>query len=86
MKIDSLTGQYFGVANIGSRPTVSGVKQQLEVHIFDFNKNIYGETIEVILLSKLREEMKFDTISNLTEQIEYDSKQARKFVRALRHS
>jgi riboflavin kinase/FMN adenylyltransferase len=86
VKIDSLTGQYFGVANIGSRPTVSGVKQQLEVHIFDFNKNIYGETIEVVLLSKLREEIKFDTISNLTEQIEYDSKQARKFVRALRHS
>jgi riboflavin kinase/FMN adenylyltransferase len=86
VKIDSLTGQYYGVANIGSRPTVSGVKQQLEVHIFDFNKNIYGETIEVILLSKLREEIKFDTISNLTEQIEYDSKQARKFVRALRHS
>ena len=40
-------GQYYGVANIGCRPTLNGVRQQLEVHIFDFDGDIYGQAIEV---------------------------------------
>ncbi|GHG02519.1 bifunctional riboflavin kinase/FAD synthetase [Thalassotalea marina] len=76
--------QYFyGVANIGSRPSVFGIRQQLEVHIFDFNKNIYGQSIEVVLLDKLRPERKFDSLAELTEQISKDSEQARAFIEAL---
>lgn len=71
-----------GVANIGSRPSVMGVKQQLEVHIFDFDTEIYGQSIEVILLKKIREEKKFDSLAQLTEQINEDSKQARTFFAA----
>lgn len=70
----------FGVANIGSRPTVAGVRQQLEVHIFDFNRNIYGEIIEVVLLKKLRKEMKFSDVTELTAQIEKDSLQAQRYL------
>lgn len=70
----------YGVANVGSRPTVSGIRQQLEVHIFDFNEQIYGEVIEVILLKKLRNELKFESLEALTEQIDKDSKQARAFL------
>lgn len=48
-----------GVANVGQRPTVDGVRQQLEVHFFDFSTNLYGEQLEVCLLHKLRDEVKF---------------------------
>jgi len=80
VKVNTLLGTYFGVANIGSRPTVAGVRQQLEVHIFDFNADLYGQTIEVVLLKKLRKEMNFDSISALTEQIMIDSEQAREYI------
>lgn len=68
---------YQGVANIGTRPTLSGIRQQLEVHIFDFNQSIYGQHIEVVMVKKLREERKFDSITALKEQIQLDSEQAK---------
>lgn len=83
VKINCTEGSYYGVANIGARPTVSGLRQQLEVHVFDFSKDIYGQTIEVVLLKKLREEMKFESIAELSTQISQDSELARQYVRAL---
>ncbi|WP_426359999.1 bifunctional riboflavin kinase/FAD synthetase [Pseudocolwellia sp. HL-MZ19] len=83
VKVKTGKGLFFGVANIGSRPTVAGIRQQLEVHIFDFDFDLYGQTIEVILLKKLRKEMKFDSLTALTEQIVIDSEQARQFVQVL---
>jgi len=80
VKIKTVENEYFGVANIGSRPTVSGIRQQLEVHIFDFNADLYGQTIEVVLLKNLRKEMKFDSISALTAQIKLDSEEARSYI------
>jgi len=77
-------GEYYGVANIGSRPTVAGIRQQLEVHVFDFESDLYGQTIEVILLSKLREEQRFHSVEQLTEQIAKDSQQAQQFVSLLK--
>jgi riboflavin kinase/FMN adenylyltransferase len=71
------------VANIGSRPTISGVRQQLEVHIFNFNEDIYGQTIEVIMLKKLRDEIKFSSLDDLKKQISQDSEQAKAFVQHL---
>ncbi len=71
---------FFGVANIGSRPTVNGLRQQLEVHIFNFEKNIYNQTIEVVLLKKLRNEQKFSSLTELTTQITKDSEQARLYL------
>jgi len=71
---------FFGVANIGSRPTVDGIRQQLEVHIFNFSGNLYGQVIEVILLKKLRNEQRFETIEALTQQIALDSASAKHFL------
>ncbi|MFB1014218.1 MAG: bifunctional riboflavin kinase/FAD synthetase [Alteromonadaceae bacterium] len=79
VQIKTIDGSYYGVANIGSRPTVSGTIAQLEVHIFDFSKNLYGQHIEVIILKKLRSEVKFESIDALTKQIDADTKQARIF-------
>lgn len=66
-----------GVANIGNRPTVNGVRQQLEVHLFDFQGNIYGKQLEVALLHKLRGEHKFESFEALKQQIELDAEAAR---------
>ncbi|KJY76017.1 FMN adenylyltransferase [Vibrio coralliilyticus] len=66
-----------GVANIGNRPTVNGVRQQLEVHLFDFQANLYGKQLEIVLLHKLRDEHKFDSFEALKQQIELDAEAAR---------
>lgn len=70
-----------GVANIGQRPTVEGVRQQLEVHLFDFHANLYGKQLEVSLLHKLRDEKKFDSFDLLKQQIELDAEAARVWLR-----
>ena len=83
VQVKTSIGQFYGVANIGSRPTVSGIRQQLEVHIFDFNADLYGQSIEVVMLNKLRNEIKFLSISELTTQISKDSEQARRYLNNL---
>ncbi|NRF26626.1 bifunctional riboflavin kinase/FAD synthetase [Vibrio coralliilyticus] len=70
-----------GVANIGNRPTVNGVRQQLEVHLFDFQANLYGKQLEIVLLHKLRDEHKFDSFEVLKQQIELDAEAARVWLR-----
>ncbi len=62
-----------GVANIGNRPTVDGKENRLEVHIFDFSQDIYGQNIEVCLLEKIRDEIKFDSFEALKGQIQEDA-------------
>lgn len=83
VKINTIDGAFFGVANIGSRPTVSGIRQQLEVHIFNFKKDIYGQSIEVVLLNKLREEQRFSSLDELKQQISKDSEQALQYTQAM---
>lgn len=64
---------YDGIANVGNHPTVGeAIEALLEVHIFDFDKNIYGERIEVDLLSFIRAEKKFNSIEELKKAIEND--------------
>ncbi|KJR31982.1 riboflavin biosynthesis protein RibF [Vibrio navarrensis] len=72
-----------GVANIGQRPTVNGVRQQLEVHLFDFQANLYGKQLEVVLLNKLRDEKKFESFDALKRQIELDAEAARVWLHQL---
>ncbi|WNC73338.1 bifunctional riboflavin kinase/FAD synthetase [Thalassotalea psychrophila] len=80
VKAKALGKSVYGVANIGSRPTVNGIRQQLEVHIFDFNNDLYGQQIEVALLKKLRAEQRFASLDELTAQIAKDSEQARNYI------
>jgi riboflavin kinase/FMN adenylyltransferase len=80
VKVLTAQGQFDGVANIGDRPTINGIRQQLEVNLFDFNSNIYGQTIEVIVKNKLREVIKFDNLEALTTQILKDVEQAKAFL------
>lgn len=67
-----------GVANVGVRPTVGGKVPVLEVHLFDFDANIYGKNIRVVFRKKIREEQKFDGLDALKKQIQLDISSARK--------
>lgn len=68
-----------GVANIGKRPTVDGHHLQLEVHLFNFDKTIYGEQVCVQFKHKLRNEQRFESFEALKQQIAKDSEQAKSF-------
>jgi riboflavin kinase / FMN adenylyltransferase len=73
-----------GVANVGVRPTVSGDnKALLEVHLFDFDRDIYGEHVQVHFLHKLRDEQKFSDLTALISQIEQDCSEAKKYFSVL---
>ena len=58
--------------NIGTRPTLSGEKQTIEVHIIDFEKDIYGATLIIRFRKRLRDERKFESINELKAQLEQD--------------
>jgi riboflavin kinase/FMN adenylyltransferase len=68
-----------GIANVGVRPTIGEGKTLLEVHLFDFNKDIYGENVQVYFLHKVREEKKFDGLPALVAQIERDCQSAKHY-------
>lgn len=64
--------QYYGIANIGIRPTVNGTTAILEVNIFDFSGNIYGHCLAIEFIEKIRNEFKFDSLTALQRQIAQD--------------
>jgi riboflavin kinase/FMN adenylyltransferase len=66
-----------GVASLGTRPTIGGDGSLLEVHLFDFDGDIYGKRIEVIFVSRLRAEEKFPDLAAMREQMKVDAEQAR---------
>ena len=68
-----------GVANVGCRPTVNGARDQLEVHLFDFDQDIYGRHVKVDFLHYLRPERRFESLDVLKEQIVRDECEARAF-------
>jgi riboflavin kinase/FMN adenylyltransferase len=63
---------YKGMLNIGIRPTLNGTKVSLEVHIIDFNEDIYNQIIEIDFKSRIRDEQKFNGIDELVKQLEKD--------------
>lgn len=68
-----------GVANIGVRPTVDGTRTLLEVHLLNFNQEIYGRYVRVEFCEKLRDEIRFANIELLKEQIAHDVKMASEY-------
>ena len=68
-----------GVANIGTRPTVAGLRQQLEVHLLDIAMDLYGRHIHVVLRKKIRNEQRFASLDELKAQIARDEVTAREY-------
>ncbi|QGH34580.1 bifunctional riboflavin kinase/FAD synthetase [Gracilibacillus salitolerans] len=73
--------QYYGMANLGYNPTFTDDREntKLEVHIFDFDENIYGEKIDVYWKKYIRDEEKFSGIDELVEKLKDDEEQSREF-------
>lgn len=70
----------YGVANVGTRPTVGDLtKAILEVHLLNFDRDIYGRTIEVVFRHKIRDERKFDSLDDLQANINADIETGRQF-------
>lgn len=70
-------GWHDGVASLGYRPTFEGEDFRTEVHLFDFNRSIYGERVDVAFVDRLRGELKFEGIDSLIRQMDEDSRRAR---------
>jgi len=71
--------EYYGVANVGTRPTVGGVRKQLEVHCFELDESIYSEAVSVQFCHYIRGEKKFDSIDLLIAQIIRDAQLAEEY-------
>lgn len=75
-------GSLAGVASVGTRPTFDLTKPVLEVHLFDFDRDIYGEYIHVDFVAFLREEEKYESVDELVAQIDQDAENARSILAA----
>jgi len=75
-------GTLDAVASLGTRPTVNGTEPILEVHIFDFSRDIYGAHIDVEFVAKLRDEERFPDLDSMREQMHIDAAQAREILAA----
>ncbi|HCE54431.1 MAG TPA: riboflavin biosynthesis protein RibF [Lutibacter sp.] len=70
----------YGMMNIGYNPTVKGKKQTIEIHFFDFNKDLYGKKIQIDVLKFLRDEQKFDSVEALKKQLVNDRQKSLKII------
>jgi riboflavin kinase/FMN adenylyltransferase len=70
-----------GVASVGNRPTVGGTRILLEVHLFEFSREIYGHYIHINFLHKLRDEQRFDSLDEMRVHIQRDIDEARTWLR-----
>jgi riboflavin kinase/FMN adenylyltransferase len=71
---------YKGMMYIGNRPTINGLKQNLEVNIFDFDKDIYGESLKINFQKLLRWDIKFNNLDELKKQLADDKEDALRFL------
>ncbi len=71
-----------GVASVGTRPTVGGAGPLLEVHVFDFDDDIYGQYIQVEFVARLRDEVTFPDLQSLQRQMHLDAAAARRVMAA----
>mgnify|MGYP001175881382 FL=1 len=71
---------YFGMMNIGVRPTIGGKNKSLEIHFFNFKDNIYNKTISVEIICKIRDEEEFSSIDELKIQLKKDEQFCLKLI------
>jgi riboflavin kinase/FMN adenylyltransferase len=71
---------YFGMMNIGIRPTILAKNNQIETHLFNFNGNLYDHEMTLEILEKIRDEKKFESIEKLKIQLDIDKKHCQKLI------
>ena len=85
VKVQTLGKHYYGMCNVGYRPTVGmGNARTIETNIFDFDEDIYGLDLEVTFISRIREEVKFDSLDELRVQLEKDRAACRAVIQSCR--
>lgn len=70
----------FGMMNIGFNPTVNGTSKTIEIHFFNFDEDLYGQKMQVHLLTRLRDEKKFNSLADLKAQLLKDKQNATYFI------
>ncbi|NEO96965.1 MAG: bifunctional riboflavin kinase/FAD synthetase, partial [Moorea sp. SIO3G5] len=83
--LDTNLSSHPGVMNIGMRPTVKGTSLTVEVHLFDWSGDLYGQTLTVSLQKFIRSEQKFSSLDQLKAQIHKDCEAARDFFREIKN-
>lgn len=83
VKVYIINKAYFGMLNIGT-PSLGANAYQLEVHIFNFSKEVYDKDISIIFIKRLRDEKKFDNIEELKSQLIKDQSNSKKFLNILK--
>ncbi len=78
--VQILKKNYYGIMNIGTRPTTNRKRLSIEIHLFDFHQDIYNQEIEVEPLHFLRTEEKFSNLQALQNQIEKDKQDAMAYL------
>lgn len=73
---------YSGMMNIGIRPTFEGKEHTLEVHVFDFNQNIYGNSVQIRFIKRIRNEKQFDGVEELKQQLAIDKQESLKVLKS----
>jgi riboflavin kinase/FMN adenylyltransferase len=72
VQAEVLGDTYLALANIGCQPTFGFHRRAVEIHILDFDRDIYGESMTILFLERIRAEKRFEVVSELREQIEKD--------------
>ena len=87
IQIRSVGGRFDSVTNIGRRPTVyEDYATTIETHVLDFSANVYGEKVRLFFFDRLRDERKFPSVTELSEQIGRDSEETRRYFGSDRSS
>ena len=84
--VESIKGNFYGVANIGFAPTFDDYQFNIEVHILDFDHDIYDSRIRFNMIKRIRDEKKFNNIEELSGQIKKDIETARKILKNYEHT
>jgi riboflavin kinase/FMN adenylyltransferase len=80
-RVEVFGKMYSGMGNIGTRPTIGKHEFTTEVHIFDFEQDIYGKEITMYFVDRIRDEQKFEVLGKLKEQLEKDKEWVLRLLR-----
>ena len=69
-----------GMLNVGFRPSVKGLGRKIEVHLFDFDENLYGKNLKIYFLDRVRDEVKFETLEALKTQLQKDKEKVKSIL------
>ena len=73
----------YGMMNIGYNPTFNGSEKSIEVHFFNFNQDLYNQTLQIDIIDRLRDEKKFNSLDELKEQLKKDQKNSLRLIENL---